>query len=103
MLGSGSDGFAIAIDMAGDGWMECIASWGKAWDHVSLKIRLKSEECRTPTWSEMCYAKALFFHPTEWAVQYHPAEKDQVNNHPNVLHIWKPNKGTIHRPPKEFV
>jgi hypothetical protein len=23
-------------------------------------------------------------------VQYHPAEKDYVSNHPYCLHIWKP-------------
>ena len=56
------------------------------WDHVSVS-------CidRTPIWAEMCFAKDLFFDEEEIVVQYHPAKKEYVNDHPYVLHLWRPH------------
>ena len=51
----------------------------------------------------MCYIKDLFFDKDEIVIQYHPAEKDYVNIHPNTLHMWRPHKKKIPVPPKIFV
>ena len=54
------------------------------WEHVSVSC---SNRC--PNWPEMAFVKDLFWGPDECVVQYHPPEKDYVNNHPGVLHLWK--------------
>lgn len=71
---------------------------GDGWDHVSVSLH-----DRCPTWEEMCAIKELFFEDWEWVVQYHPAEADYVNNHPYVLHLWRPHDVEIPRPPKVMV
>ncbi len=68
------------------------------WEHVSLRARDYRKE-RVPTWKEMCIAKDLFWEDTECVVQYHPPKADYVNNHPFVLHLWKPIGIEIPRPP----
>jgi hypothetical protein len=55
----------------------------KEWLHVSVSL-----PNRCPTWSEMSKIKKLFFGEDSCAVQYHPAKKDYVNNHPYCLHLW---------------
>lgn len=68
------------------------------WEHVSLRAKdYKGERC--PTWEEMCWAKDLFWNDDECVVQYHPPKADYVNNHPHVLHLWKPINQTMPRPP----
>lgn len=78
-----------------------IASIGDAeipWEHVSLRAKdYKGERC--PTWEEMCWAKSLFWDDEETVVQYHPPKSDYVNNHPHVLHLWKPAAIELPRPP----
>ena len=76
------------------------ASDGGGWDHVSVSVSLKS---RTPSWAEMCFVKSLFWRPEETVVQYHPAEAEYINQHPFVLHLWKPQGQNIPMPPLEFV
>jgi hypothetical protein len=75
-----------------------IFSWGDGWDHVSV-----SYKNRCCTWDEMCEIKDIFFHEDECAVQYHPLKKDYVNNHPYVLHLWRPQNIEIPMPPRELV
>lgn len=58
---------------------------GTPWEHVSISARYGC-----PTWVEMCWVKGLFWEPGEWVVQFHPAEADYVNKHPNCLHLWAP-------------
>jgi hypothetical protein len=53
---------------------------------------------RCPTWEEMCYIKSLFWDKEDVAIQYHPAEKDYVNNHSFCLHLWRPIGQTIPTP-----
>lgn len=66
------------------------------WDHVSVSL-----ERRCPTWDEMCWIKELFFDDTECVVQYHPSKSDYINEHPFVLHLWKPGNGVVMpMPPK---
>jgi hypothetical protein len=77
-----------------------VASFDGGWDHVSASIYNKD---RCPKWSEMCEIKDIFFDDNETVVQYHPAKKDYVNNHPYVLHLWKLQKTDLPKPPKIFV
>lgn len=77
------------------------------WEHVSVSLLTKSEEpClieRCPKWNEMQFVKDKFFKEDECVVQFHPAKKDYVNNHPYVLHLWRPIDGRFPTPPKELV
>lgn len=56
------------------------------WEHVSVSL-IDTERC--PNWPEMCLVKNLFWEPSECVVQFHPPEKDYINDHPGVLHMWK--------------
>lgn len=77
-----------------------IASDGGGWEHVSVH---PCNAKRCPTWEEMCAIKDMFFLPEETVVQYHPPKSDYVNNHPYVLHLWRPLNTEIPRPPIAFV
>jgi hypothetical protein len=81
--------------------LQIIASKGNAdypWEHVSVR----GHGC-VPTWDQMCYVKSLFWGPEECVIQFHPAEKDHINLHPHVLHLWRPLDGQIPMPPKDCV
>lgn len=78
--------------------LRVLASNGDGWDHVSVSLGT-----RCPTWEEMDYVKRLFFKPDETVMQLHVPAGDNVNNHPYCLHLWRPHKGEIPRPPAEFV
>lgn len=62
-------------------------------EHVSVSVKYLNAKGNAvdtmPTWEDMCRMKRLFWEPTEWCVQYHPAEADYVNMKDNVLHIWR--------------
>ena len=77
------------------------------WEHVSVSLLAKSTEPhlieRCPKWNEMQFVKDTFFKEDECVVQFHPAKKDYVNNHPYVLHLWRPVDGNFPVPPKELV
>jgi len=75
-----------------------IASANDAWDHVSV-----SREKRVPNWHEMSFIHRLFFKENETAMQLHLPARDHINNHPNVLHLWRPWDHAIPLPPKLFV
>lgn len=79
-----------------------IASDGEGWEHVSLQAS-EGRKSRTPTWDEMCAIKDMFWGPNDWVVQFHPAQKDYVNNHENVLHLWRPVKEVMPTPPSILV
>lgn len=70
-----------------------IASNGAGWDHVSV-----SRSNRCPYWEEMNFIKDLFFDESEAVIQYHPAKKDYVNDHPYTLHLWKPQGVELPKP-----
>lgn len=78
--------------------LRVIASDGAGWEHVSV-----STERRTPTWSEMHHVKGLFWDPEEVVMQLHPRESNYVNNHPYVLHMWRPQMAEIPLPPTFMV
>jgi hypothetical protein len=78
-----------------------IASQGDAdipWEHVSARVASYKGD-RIPTWEEMCWVKSLFWDDDECVVQFHPPKSDYVNNHPCVLHLWKPINMELPRPP----
>jgi hypothetical protein len=80
----------------------CIASDGHGWEHVSVHVK-ENGFSETPTWDEMCEIKALFWDDEDCVIQYHPPKSDYVNNHPNVLHMWRPVGVEIQRPPSIMV
>lgn len=82
----------------GGGLLRVIAASGGGWDHVSVSL-----ESRTPTWEEMEWVKRRFFRESETAMQLHVPVRDHVNNHPYVLHMWRPLRGTIPMPPARYV
>lgn len=75
-----------------------IFSNGGGWDHVSVSFKH-----RCPTWEEMCEIKSMFFHPEEVCVQYHPSEREYVNNHPYCLHLWRFQQPGMPMPPAWMV
>lgn len=74
--------------------LQVVASSGMDWDHVSV-----SRTNRCPNWPEMEQIKHLFFKDDETAMQLHVPPSDHINVHPYCLHIWRPHKGEIPRPP----
>lgn len=68
------------------------------WEHVSVSL-----EHRIPFWEEMCFVKDLFWLEEECVVQYHPPRSKHINNHPNVLHLWRNTRQEFVLPPKELV
>lgn len=76
------------------------------WEHVSVSVveyYRKKSKGRIPTWEEMCLVKYLFWEDTEAVMQLHPPTEKYVNQHPHVLHLWKPVKGEIPLPPSVLV
>ena len=70
---------------------QCIASDGMGWEHVSVTKRTKNRNVYSlPSWEEMCFIKDLFWSDEDTVIQYHPKKSEYVNNHPYVLHLWKP-------------
>lgn len=76
------------------------ASDGGEWDHVSVSV--EGEE-RCPTYEELVFVKRQFWGGNETVMQLHVPEADHVNFHPYCLHLWRPQKQEIPRPPAEFV
>jgi len=79
---------------------DIIASDGLDWDHVSVVIINRQ---RAPSWSEMCFIKDLFFNQDECVIQFHPAKDDYINCHKYCLHLWRPQKESIPKPPQIMV
>ena len=78
--------------------MFVVASDGLGWEHVSV-----STTGYTPTWSDMCKIKDIFWDPEDLVVQFHPRKSRYVNNHPFCLHMWRPIDRWIPEPPPELV
>lgn len=74
--------------------LRVVASVGKGWDHLSVSTRR-----RCPVWEEMEQVKRLFFQPGECAMQLHVPVAEHINHCPYCLHIWRPHKKAIPRPP----
>ena len=68
------------------------------WEHVSVSLKN-----RIPNWKEMSFVKDLFWDEEDCVIQYHPPKSQYVNNHPYVLHLWRPVDVKIPMPPIIFV
>jgi hypothetical protein len=83
-----------------------IASDGMGWEHVSVHVQVvrgnKIKHC-TPTWEDMCFVKGQFWSDEDVVLQFHPKKSEYVNNHPNVLHLWRPTGDQIPTPPPILV
>lgn len=83
------------------------ASDGEGWEHVSVSLagvmQLIKDRRRTPTWEEMCYVKRQFWQPEETVVEYHPPRSRYVNNHPYVLHLFRPLAIEFPMPPLHLI
>lgn len=115
-MADGNNG-VFRIESPEPGWhLVLIASDGGEWEHVSVhahRIRpgevvtslrpVRVPQLRTPTWKEMAYVKALYWDDEDTVVQFHPRKSEYVNNHPHVLHLWRPTDSEIPCPPVEFV
>lgn len=77
-----------------------IASDGLGWEHVSITLKDKN---RTPSWSEMCFVKNIFWDKDDIVLQIHPPEYSYVNNHPYCLHLWRNKNIDFELPPSFLV
>jgi hypothetical protein len=75
-----------------------VASSQLEWEHVSASCRV-----RTPLWEEMMIVHRLFFEDDEVTLQYCMPPTMHINNHPNVLHLWRPANLEIPHPPLYMV
>ncbi len=77
-----------------------IISDGMGWEHVSVQEIEPDEltEQKTPSWETMCWVKNLIWDENETVVQFHPRKRDYVNNHPFVLHLWRPTREKLPKP-----
>lgn len=101
------------------GWtLFVLASDGLGWEHVSAHAfkfgktvidadthdPMKLRHLRTPTWREMCQVKGMFWDAEDPVMQLHPRRSQYVNEHPNVLHLWRPTGDVaIPEPPAALV
>lgn len=103
---AGDEQNGVFIIKKGNTYYICIATNGLGWEHVSVRAQSgipgKTQE-RTLRWDEMCFIKDLFWDEEDCVVQYHPPKSDYVNNHPNVLHLWRPIGSELPRPPSVLV
>ncbi len=76
----------------------CQISDGMGWEHVSV-----SAHKRCPTWKEMDFVKREFWRDGETVMQLHVPREDHIDMCKNCLHLWRPIKSEIPRPPKILV
>lgn len=81
-----------------------IISNGMGWEHVSVQEEpMPDQQQAVPSWETMCWVKNLIWGENETVVQYHPRKLDYVNNHPYVLHLWRPTKEKLPKPNPRLV
>lgn len=75
------------------------------WEHVSVQVAdpLGGGVKRTPTWSEMCLVKGMFWDREDTVIQLHPPRSRYVDVHPYVLHLWRKVGFEQPLPPQEYV
>jgi hypothetical protein len=71
---------------------------GEPWEHVSVHC-FQGRRQFTPTWTEMCAVKDMFWDAEDVVIQFHPRKSDYVNNHANTLHLWRPTQSVLPTPP----
>lgn len=84
-------------------YLECIASDADdkiRFEHVSVKASSKDFRVTDiPQWEEMCFIKSLFWDDEDIVMQLHPKKSEYINQHPHVLHLWRPVDKEIPAPP----
>ncbi len=99
---AGNNG-AFLLASCEPGWrLVCIASDGAGWEHVSVRA-LQGQRSRVPSWREMVLAKGIYWDDEDVVVQYHPRRSEYINNHPHVLHLWRPTAIELVTPPTILV
>ena len=81
--------------------LRVIASAGNTevpWEHVSVSLAN-----RCPNWPEMSFIKGIFWDSHETVMQLHVPAEDHRNLHPYCLHLWRPLRAEIPRPPNDAV
>lgn len=75
------------------------------WEHVSVQAYRgpRGRQIRTPTWREMAFVKDQCWDAEDVVMQLHPRRSEYVNNHPHVLHLWRPKLVDIPTPPPILV
>lgn len=71
------------------------------WEHISVSV--SSNIHKIPSWKEMNFIKDLFWGDEVWVMQFHPPKSEYVNNHPGVLHMWRPLNEIFPTPPSILV
>lgn len=103
---------AFELDSPEHGWrLTLICSDGsdadapeaRGWEHVSVHARRANGQMRTPNWREMSFVKDLCWDGEDVVMQLHPKKSEYVNNHPHVLHLWRPTHVEIPTPPSLLV
>jgi hypothetical protein len=61
---------------------------GRIWVHASACGRRGPQSWFLPDWEDMKRVKHDFIGPDRWAYQVFPSEKDYVNQHAYVLHLY---------------
>ena len=56
-----------------------------SWEHVSVS----RDDCKTPTWEQMCKVKETFWNDDEVVLQFH-SRKDEGIGKIETLHLWRP-------------
>jgi hypothetical protein len=79
----------------------------RGWEHVSVQAIRGDHHgvkaSRLPTWIEMCFVKERFWDDEDVVMQLHPRRSQYVNQHRNVLHLWRPRQQVIPEPPSQLV
>lgn len=91
----------IVIASDGADWQRAGLA-GVPWEHVSVHC-FEGKRQFTPTWVEMCAVKDIFWDKEDVVIQIHPRESEYVNNHANVLHLWRPVGIELPTPPASTV
>jgi len=75
------------------------------WEHCSIQAARNngSGQSRLPTWTEMHFVKETCWDDEDVVMQLHPRKSEYVNNHPHVLHLWRPKLVEIPTPPSILV
>jgi len=74
------------------------------WEHVSVHTaRYDGRQMRTPSWDEMAFVKSLCWDDEDVVIQLHPRRSEYKNQHPHVLHLWRPIGVDIPTPPRILV
>ena len=80
-----------------------IATSGGKWDHCSVSVKRADKVPEIPTYEDMQRVYRFFFKPTETAMQLHVPQYEHVNINPWTLHLWRPLRKKIPKPPPRFV